>query len=391
MEASAIALLLSVAVNSYGQYYYAQPRTVDIKQEEVDYQSECFQRWWGVELDWKFDNLPAKGTVPDKRMPYSGYHYPDHTGGTLNAMRKYDAAFHRNASRAHAHERWDIQEHKEVGFETRRAGLFGFQTRRVRVERTPDWYGHCNGWTAAAIRHAEPQRTVYRNGVRFTPGDIKGLLAEVYMYSETEFLGGIDTAINPGLLHVVLSNWVGRGEHPIGMESELGKEVWNYPIYGYASSSAKRSEGKQVEVKSNVGFVYTTNGEHDKAPAVRRLKYLHYLLDLDEDGKITGGQYYRDSARIDMLWTPLQPRQGGEEGNERGNPYLNVEEVLALWRESVPEENRKDWLNIDPTDEDRVEVETDTSDSEEATAAPEELDSVTPDDEVALEDAVSEA
>jgi len=33
---------------------------------------------------------------------------------------------------------------------------------------------------------------------------------------------------------------------------------------------------------------------------------------------------------------------------------LDIKEVLAIWRESVPEELRKKWLNIDPTEEDRL-------------------------------------
>jgi hypothetical protein len=55
-----------------------------------------------------------------------------------------------------------------------------------------------------------------------------------------------------------------------------------------------------------------------------------------------------------MLWAPLKPTQGGEEGNKRGNRHLNMKEVLAIWRESVPEDLRKQWLNIDPTEEDRI-------------------------------------
>ena len=33
---------------------------------------------------------------------------------------------------------------------------------------------------------------------------------------------------------------------------------------------------------------------------------------------IRGGRFYGDSQQIDMLWTPLQPAQGGEEKNKRG-------------------------------------------------------------------------
>jgi hypothetical protein len=82
--------------------------------------------------------------------------------------------------------------------------------------------------------------------------------------------------------------------------------------------------------------------------------YFHYGVDLDGEGKITGGRYYGDSARIDMVWTPLKPTQGGEKGNERGNPHVSVKEVLAIWRESVSEDVRKQWLNVDPTEEDRI-------------------------------------
>ena len=80
----------------------------------------------------------------------------------------------------------------------------------------------------------------------------------------------------------------------------------------------------------------------------------HYVLDVDESGVIRGGRYFGDSQQIDMLWTPLKPTQGGEERNRRGNPHLDIKEVLAIWRESVPEDLRKKWLNIDPTDEDRI-------------------------------------
>jgi hypothetical protein len=246
------------------------------------------------------------------------------------------------------------EEHDTTAYQeptTERRGLLGLI--RVQVERTPGWHGHCNGWTAASIRHAEPQKSVRRNGVTFTPADIKGLLAEIYMYSDSEFLGGIDPVINPGTLHVIIANWVGRGSHPIGMETTPGEEKWNYPIYSYASTSAKRGES-QVEVKMNVGYMKSTRREYQQSPRNTAVKYFHYTLDLDEDGNIVGGEYFRDSARIDMLWAPLGPEQGGTEGNERGCPHIDVKEVLAMWRESVPEELRAKWFNIDPPAEDQI-------------------------------------
>jgi len=249
--------------------------------------------------------------------------------------------------------------------------------------RVPQWYGHCNGRTAASIRHAESQKSVVRNGVVFTPADIKGLLAELYMYSDTEFLGGVDFAVNPGTLHVILCNWLGRGSHPVGMDSTLGEVVFNYPIYAYAMSSAERP-GNRVEVKLNAAYAKSSGAEHNQSPRIKGIMYFHYVLDLNEEGEITGGEFYGDSSRVDMLWTPLKPVQGGEKGNEDGNPYVSAKEILSIWRESVPEELREKWYNIDPSEEDRIEEpeeeqvaqsegedEAEESEAEESSEAPE--------------------
>ncbi len=344
MASFTVAIVLSLAHGTLAQ------ASIAIRDQEIEYQNEAYQRWWGRDLVWRFDDLPTEVGVPDYRVPYSGHDYPDRAGGTMSAMRKYDLAFHAGRALATAFEQKDTLTIKEPTAERR--GIF--KLRRVMVERTPGWHGHCNGWTAASIRHAEPQSSVRRNGVTFTPADIKGLLAEIYMYSEAEFLGGEDDennpyadAINPGLLHVVLANWIGRSSHPVAMDSTLGKEVWNYPVYAFSSTSAKRSNGRQVEVRVNVAYAASTNQEYSRSPRLKRIKSFHYLLDLDEEGKVTGGRYLSDSERIDMLWTPLTPAPGGEEGNERGNPHVDVNEVFAIWRESVPPELRKEWVNID--------------------------------------------
>ncbi len=361
MGTSALTLVLAIVVNSPAQ---ASAQGGAIKQDEIDYQTQNFKQWWGTDLAWKFDDLPAKGAVEKFRIPYSGCDYPDRGGGTMAVLRKYDLAFNRGTDLATEWEREDVGQRKRMrlfgrrrddvaSMDTggRRRGLFSglFSGRN----RTPGWYGHCNGRTAASIRHAEPQRSVTRNGVVFTPADIKGLLAEIYMYNETEFLGGIDHAVNPGTFHVIVSNWVGRGSHPVGMDSTLGEVVFNYPIYAYATSHAKRS-GNRVEVKMNAAYAKSSNAEYNESPRLKAIMYFHYTLDLNEEGEITGGRYFGDSARVDMLWTPQQPVQAGEEGNENGNPYVDVKEVLAMWRESVPEDLRNQWFNIDPTDEDRI-------------------------------------
>lgn len=317
-----------------------------ISTAEVNKQNETFQQLWETEFTWQYDQLPEKGGVEEWRVPYSGYIYPDTAGGTQRSLSKYDRAFNGGRGLAVSYEK------RDTSMTELQPGLFG--GRLFARQRTPDWYGHCNGWTSAAIRHAEPVESVTRNGVTFTPSDIKGLLAEIYIYNHHEVLAGENQRqINAGVFHAIIANWVGRGDHPLGMEADPSEEKWNYPVYAYATSSAKHS-AREIEVKMNIAYAKDSNGEWDESPRIKRVKYFHYMLNLDTNGRIVGGHFYRDSNVIDMLWVPLRPKQGGQPGNEAGNPYVKIDEVLALWRASAPEETRKKWLAVDPAELDRV-------------------------------------
>ncbi|MDP6468352.1 MAG: hypothetical protein QF918_11470 [Pirellulaceae bacterium] len=337
---TSLVFVAILAANSVGS---------DIGEQKIEKQNQIFQKWWGNEMVWKFDDLPTKSKVVESRIPYSGHIYPDTAGGTVNALSKYDWAFNGRSGRAAAFERWDTTAFQEP--ESTRRGLFGlFAVRRMS---TPHWHGHCNGWAAAAIRHAEPKQSVKRNGVVFTPADIKALLAEIYTYNDTQMLDGDGSYINAGTFHALLTNWLGRGKHPIGMEADPGKEKWNYPIYAYSTTFAKRGSN-QVEVKMNAAYANSSNGEYQQSPRLKRIKYFHYMLELSDAGDIVGGYYYRDSSRIDMLWIPVSPKQGRQPGNERGNPHVDVNEVLAIWRASVPQSDREIWPCIDASPQDRL-------------------------------------
>jgi len=289
--------------------------------------------------------------VPEHRVPYSGYIYPDVGGGTISALRKYDRAFNGGRYKAAAHEQWDTTAYAQPVQTQTRGGLFGRRTMTVTRVQTPSWHGHCNGWTSASIRHKEPQKSVTRNGVTFRPADIKALLAEIYIYTHSETVAGnYDYVVNPATLHVILANWLGRQSHPVAMEATPGKEKWNYPIYSFASSFAKRGSNR-VEVKTNIAYMHSSQGEQDRSPRISRKKYFHYMLTLNDAGEIIGGSAYRDSSRVDLLWIPIAPVQGGQEGNPRGNPYVNVEDVLAIWRESVGDDPEEQWVNVWPAPE----------------------------------------
>ena len=51
------------------------------------------------------------------------------------------------------------------------------------------WWGHCNGWAAAAIMEREPIAPITAEGIRFEVGDLKGLLTESYWGVNSDFTG----------------------------------------------------------------------------------------------------------------------------------------------------------------------------------------------------------
>jgi hypothetical protein len=176
------SLLVASVVSAPGWGSSGSVPTID-----VETQNRVFQELWGEEFSWKFNDLPTEGTVPEFRMPYAGYIYPDSIGGTYRSMQKYDQAFHPGRSRAVAWEQADIAAHRQAMMrQVSRGGLlFGRRTVTVQSFGTPHWHGHCNGWTAAAIRHylrqrsrglylpaslnAKPQAPATRQGRRLRP------------------------------------------------------------------------------------------------------------------------------------------------------------------------------------------------------------------------------
>jgi len=159
--------------------------------------------------------------------------------------------------------------------------------------------------------------------------------------------------MNPAALHAILCNWIGLNKHPIGVEADPGEEKWNYPIYAYSAKSTRYRNG-MIDVRMNVKMGKDSNGEYDESPRLEQTKYFHYALYVNSRGEITGGHFYRDSSRIDLLWVPLQPKQGKQPGNERGNPHVDVNKVLAVWRASVPQEERMKWPVVDPPAADKI-------------------------------------
>ncbi len=134
------------------------------------------------------------------------------------------------------------------------------------------WWGHCPGWTGAAMANAPIQHAVYAtsdgnggltacnagdaNCTRFEIGDINALMAEVYVDGQSSFIGArCDTApdrvsrdgngritqegcdgVNPGSLLIVASNLMKQNQMPFAIDAQNDfntDQIWNQPAYRY--------------------------------------------------------------------------------------------------------------------------------------------------------------
>jgi hypothetical protein len=161
--------------------------------------------------------------------PWAGYWWPYTSNGIANGSTgggspagKYDAARGGNTNA----QGWEVMNHGP--------GVRGVQS----------WWGHCNGWCAAAALFAEPTEPVSVNGVPFGVGDIKALLTEAGMAASADFYGtrvdyGSDydspkyTDTVPAQYFLVLTNFIGKLHQAVLIDRYTGDQVWNQPLAGY--------------------------------------------------------------------------------------------------------------------------------------------------------------
>jgi hypothetical protein len=238
------------------------------------------------------------------------------------------------------------------------------------IDGIQGWWGTCHAWTPASLTVPEPQKAVTVNNVKFEVGDIKALVQNNYDSTAAVMLGGrcnakeiMHTAtgsanddcsdVNPGALHVVVTNFLGVAQLPLIEDRTANYEVWNQPVVGYevtaqaettatkantcvgASGSTWKyntSAKKLYDVKMTVKYI--TEGSASTTPIgfennVRTDNY-HYILELNTDGKVIGGRYCTDSenSHVDFLWSPT--------GTHRStNPNVKTDKVMELVAKSI--------------------------------------------------------
>jgi hypothetical protein len=356
-------------------------------QKELVTRTAQFSEFWDDGFITKFRDLPTSGQSTLK--PYSGHWYPmvkedgrsgipwgtnmgrDHlttNPSGASPIRKYDLAFYGGATDRAA--QWEIVNHTKNHPET------------TSVSNFP---GHCNGVAAAAARHQEPRQPVVRNGITFTPQDLKALLAEIYMSASYRMIAGdkceenqirmkIDSRANkqimdscedtnPGSFHVGLANWVGRKQQVIILDTEANEEIWNYAVYAYSvvesraideslalktigtsSRSYKEINPNAMAFQKIQVIVYLADHNTEKeilGRTIEKKMTYDYILELNGAGDIIGGEWTTKNKNEktnekypDFVWIAFQPREDLK-NEAKGNPYVKVDEVLSMWAESI--------------------------------------------------------
>ena len=210
------------------------------------------------------------------------------------------------------------------------------------------WWGHCHAWAPAAFMAPEPQHAVTLNGVTFEVADIKALIEATYEGGNSLFLGGRcntkdverdeygriiadecrDT--NAGAFHVVTLNRMGIRGLSFVLDATYDYQVWNQPVRDYtitqqdivdlptALELIKRSDVTEYPynddaesfVHVKMKFRYVVEGSASAEPFLARIDSFtrthnyDYLLELDGDGMIIGGEWIDDNPHPDFLWAP---------------------------------------------------------------------------------------
>ncbi|KAJ3086896.1 hypothetical protein HK102_012265 [Quaeritorhiza haematococci] len=240
----------------------------------------------------------------------------------------------------------------------------------------PGWFGICHAWAPAALLEPEPKCPVTVGNVTFKVNDLKALITQLYDGSgiETVFGGARCNDVSPtldengrylnflcrdstpDLFHLSVTNMIGIMKTSFVADVEAKIQVWNQPAKGYEIlqnknislvDGAKLVDPKLTEYIFNpmaaslrhvvTRFDYIVESRDDGPfVATGRVNNLttsvnyEYLLELDETGRIVGGEWVKESKQVhpDTIWVPVA-RPADNYTVAGGINYGKVKELLT--------------------------------------------------------------
>lgn len=138
------------------------------------------------------------------------------------------------------------------------------------------WWGHCNGWAAAAILTNEPRKSVNvdinGNDVEYTTADIKGLFTEAHYSTYSQFYGARyngeedDIAdLHPKAFHKLVTFYHRELRVPMVFDTSANEQVWNFPAW---KTEMKVKETTPAELAGLVNINTATVEELDTLPLI---------------------------------------------------------------------------------------------------------------------------
>jgi transglutaminase elicitor len=101
----------------------------------------------------------------------------------------------------------------------------------ITTDPANGWWGHCNGWAAAAVLETEPSQPKIKQNIAFSIGDQKGLVSEAHWYDNADL--SVIIGKEAHVFHKILIDWIGKARLPLIMDVSLGAMVNNHPVAAY--------------------------------------------------------------------------------------------------------------------------------------------------------------
>jgi hypothetical protein len=341
----------------------------------------------GQPFEKNWSKLPPKAEL--KRKIWAGPYWPTYADGinkrwagpgSLSAVEKYAEAFGLDAKVLSdaVSRKSGVDSQPSAQLCTKRADCEKSECA-IRVGQTegrciPRWFGICHAWAPVAMVEDEPMKAVTVNNVTFEPLDVKALITQLY---DTARIGTIFTGqrcniqnppkdsndrmvneecrdISPDYFHLVLTNYIGRFQQSFVADLYSDYEVWNHPVISYEVRTYKTSfedamknyfpnanttvypfnpnakELLNVFAKMN----YITESDENTSGLkgkYTRQKYFEYLLELDEEENIIGGEWIGNSKtdHPDFIYVPTGP-PNPESSILGGIKYSEVKKMIEL-------------------------------------------------------------
>jgi hypothetical protein len=138
------------------------------------------------------------------------------------------------------------------------------------------WYGHCNGWSAAAIKEQEPRKALSINGGNLSVAAQKGILTEYWLESDAYGEGDTNKSkktgkwitqkgdpdydtfwdVSPRQFFLLITNYLGIQKTGIVIDRFTGEQVWNQPLVGYRLLPIDTSSMETLTVSGRTAYRY---------------------------------------------------------------------------------------------------------------------------------------